>query len=814
MIFLYSNGIGDKRYLLSEKQKYSVGRAQADIPLLDDNSISREHAIIHVSADAVQIEDPGSKYGVYLNANDIKLNHALPKKESMAMQVGDIVRFGRLTNIWRLEKIVINCCTSTIDANELPALEQLLRIVNGNLQRVWNEFCTHLVMPNVTITIKGKPLNHDSHTLNEQMTNLHSVQIVLQSMVQGVPIVTPAYWTAYVECVRENRQQLPNVNDFVPEINEQFIRKTPNLLHVNLRRQRLFQGKTFVFMTRRHMAAFESIIKLAHGNCDYLEKNRFVKKDLLKKEIIPVVCKTTGQSQATQDINNVVDYIGKHGRRAIPDTELSLAILHCDTVRYCNPDFKMQKCFEVHTIDLTERDGEVIVEETPEPIMRASDQVPASEICLPESIGLTHDTVSNRRIDSSAVYSECAGNAECEMEEVNDQMAQPSTSGMNLGKRRRRLPSDDAPGVEQNVEKKSKLNDGEPNDIEPTINSEPSHTSNLSGFLATQNRFKKPNAEAPVTQQSQQTQIAAAERRKRAIDALKSLSDDEDNNNDADENPFAFAGRKTAKRAKGNRFETVAPTNDADDDVDGGFNFSIRQPQRNRVGASQRKNSTSSPTNSSADATSVLLPVNRTTAEKSMRLLYIKPVETSSDGWLSRAFKKDVSIADGAENAAAWPGKIKIKEEKLEEWEMTEEEKKCKWLKSLANAIEIKKFNVAITRRCAADETDGNVSALNGTVRNFKKFVKVKINEIKIQLKFSIFQLNFLSCLLHSETELHYADDCGPNEAGEHHHQSICPHLNEITTFRENTKSLLLFTFYIRISLLLLYISLVLSVCH
>lgn len=750
MIFFYSNGAGEKRYLLSEKQKYSVGRAQADIPLLADNSISREHAIIHVSADAVQIEDPGSKYGVYLNSNDIKLNQALPKNESVAMQVGDIVRFGRLTNIWRLEKIAINCCTSTVDANQLPALTELLRIVNGNLQRVWNEFCTHLVMPNVTITIKGKPLIHDSHAPNEQMTDFHSVQIVLQSMVQGVPIVTPAYWTAYIECVRENRQHLPNVNDFVPEINEQFIRKNPNLLHVNLRRQRLFQGKTFIFMTRRHMAAFESIIKLAHGNCDYLEKNRFVKKDLLKEEIIPVVFKTAGQSQATQDINNVVDYLGKHGRRAVSETELSLAILHCSIERYCNPDFQMQKCFEMNTIDLTEGDGEVIVEETPAPRTNESDLVPASEIILPESIGLTDDTVSNRKIDSSAVYSECAEGGECDMAAPNDQLAQPSTSGMNLGKRRRRLPSDDADdaAIEQNVEKKSKSDDAVPDDIAVATNSQSSQSSNLSGFLATQNRFKKPNAPVPlIEQQSQQTQIAAAERRKRAIEALKSLSDDEDNNNDADENPFAFAARKTAKRAKLNRFESAATTNDdGDDDADGGFNFSSRIPQRNRGGVSQQKNSTGATTSSSAGETSVLMPANRSVAENSIRMLYIKPVETGTDGWLSRAFKKDVSIADGAENAVALPGKIKIKEEKLEEWEMTEDEKKLKWLKSLANAIEVKKFNFTFTRRpnyCAADETDGNVSALNGTIRNFKTFVKVKkFNSIfEFLINFSIFLL-------------------------------------------------------------------------
>lgn len=135
-----------------------MGRAQADISLDGDNSISRVHAIIHVSTDAIKIEDPGSKYGVYLNANDIKLNQPLTKNEPAALKVGDIVRFGRLSNIWRLERIVLNCCTSTVDQNHLQELLELLRIVNGKYQQIWDEFCTHLVMPNVTITKKGKPI--------------------------------------------------------------------------------------------------------------------------------------------------------------------------------------------------------------------------------------------------------------------------------------------------------------------------------------------------------------------------------------------------------------------------------------------------------------------------------------------------------------------------------------------------------------------------------------------------------------------------------------------------------------------------------
>lgn len=138
-----------------------MGRTHADIQMMDDNTISRTHAIIYVSPYEVKIEDPGSKYGVFLNSNDIKLNLPISKNEPKILQIGDVVRFGRFNNIWRLEKIAINCCTSTIDTQDMAQLNELLRTVNGNVQRTWNELCTHLVMPNVTVTIKGKPSMHD-----------------------------------------------------------------------------------------------------------------------------------------------------------------------------------------------------------------------------------------------------------------------------------------------------------------------------------------------------------------------------------------------------------------------------------------------------------------------------------------------------------------------------------------------------------------------------------------------------------------------------------------------------------------------------
>lgn len=550
---------------------------------------------------------------------------------------------------------------------------------------------------------------------------------------------------------------MPDVNDFVPPINEQFIIKDPRLLHVNLRRQRLFQGKTLVFMLRSHMLVYESVIKLAQGECDFLQNNPFRKENLLNKDYIPIVYKMSDQSQNTQDIDSVIDYIVTNGRRVVSESEISLAILYCSIERYCNPDYRMQKFFEMETVDLTKVAGAVLAEETP--ALRAPELLKASDIFVPESVDVTDEIDLNNRIDSSAVYSENADQVECEKMDESNQLARPSTSGMYLGKRGRhrsddkcaddenaakrsksnvpvpkeknRRRSDEPPVVDGNAAKKSKSYDAVAEKIADSSNFEPhqsqSQSQSFSGFLTTQNRFKiPPVAPAVAAEQSQQTQIDSAERRKRALDLLNVPSNDEDNNNDDDDNPFKLLRKKAAKQPRLNRVE-LARTNDADDTD--GFDFPSRPSQRIRGGLSQQK--ATAPNASSAANTTVFMPFKRSAIEKTIGMTHVRPVEATTDGWLSCAFKKDVSVGNGTESAtvaAALPTKIKIKEEKLEEWEMTDEQKKQKWLKSLDTAIQVKTFNVTFTRRSdssVGDETDANTAA----TKNFKTFVKVTFSK-------------------------------------------------------------------------------------
>lgn len=143
-------------YLLADSKKYTVGRAlQNDLSLKDDTSVSREHAIIYRSSSGVRVEDLNSKYGVYVNS-DIDKNKEIPKKTAVELKIGNIVRFGRMGNTFRLENIEIKVCTSTLSQDETEKLIKQLKVIDGVLMPTWNTECTHLVMPNVTVMMTKK----------------------------------------------------------------------------------------------------------------------------------------------------------------------------------------------------------------------------------------------------------------------------------------------------------------------------------------------------------------------------------------------------------------------------------------------------------------------------------------------------------------------------------------------------------------------------------------------------------------------------------------------------------------------------------
>lgn len=93
--------------------KVTVGRSHSDdmnLMLSDDITCSRIHAIINCSDRGIAIEDV-SKYGVFLN-NGISSNKRIGSGHEVKLEVGDVVRFGRMKSIFQVGKYSKNARVS------------------------------------------------------------------------------------------------------------------------------------------------------------------------------------------------------------------------------------------------------------------------------------------------------------------------------------------------------------------------------------------------------------------------------------------------------------------------------------------------------------------------------------------------------------------------------------------------------------------------------------------------------------------------------------------------------------------------------
>lgn len=584
---------------------------------------------------------------------------------------------------------------------------------------------------------------------------------VLQSLAYGVPIISPKYWDAYIECARQHKTELPSSKDFIPDITEPYIIKEPGMMDVHLDRQRLFQNKTFVFMVKRHMDQFESIIKLAAGKCVSVSEGKVRKSFLLKNECIPIQYTPSHNSQCSTDIEDVVKYIQKNGRRLISESEIGLAILHRSIDRFCNPDRKMVADFEPESVDPKNIIKDILIEETPQ--ARNTEQPVPSSSVIPESDDLTGTEPNNNLRASDAVDLDkpstssprkslrlstrtnvstnfpSAETSKKQKRKLNDENEQP-----------KHVASEEMDPVQSVPAKKQKTNDeiqGENSSarfIEPMPSASHSQL-NFSGFISTQDRRKRLQAQSPVESPQKRTEMSTREGRKRAIDMLAGDSDDNNDDNDAAANLFNFNRRpKRAKTSKDTQRRILDDNdNDDEDDVDLGgnlFNFAkkrgtARQTQNKQKTTQNKSNEATEIDGHSVDESrnSYKKPFQRS-MNRSFNRTTVVPIDIvlapkCETEWLTTKMKQELNLNEQPESNASTSNSVKVKEEKLEEWEMTAEDKKRKWVKSLANVFKVRNIEVNMSRRSVADETDSVFShsahtTLNKT-KNFKKFVKV-----------------------------------------------------------------------------------------
>ncbi len=242
---------------------------------------------------------------------------------AVQLKDGDTIRFGYIDFTWKLEKVEIVVVTSTLNVAEKNNLQKDVSTLGGKLIDQWSDTCTHLVVKNLTLTVK-----------------------VLQGLCHAIPIIKPEYFRAMLASIRSNGT-LPKVETYQPQIVERVVGGSASSLIPNIDRKRLFVGKTFVFMNSKQMETFDGIIKCGMGECSSLDTKKWQKRSLIKPGVI-VINDTSSSTQsqvAEQTANELNDFLRSKGSRMVPASEISLAVLHVSLEKFCNPNYKLKDNF-------------------------------------------------------------------------------------------------------------------------------------------------------------------------------------------------------------------------------------------------------------------------------------------------------------------------------------------------------------------------------------------------------------------------------------------------------------------------------------
>ncbi|XP_068149625.1 nibrin [Drosophila tropicalis] len=299
----------EKFVLLPIKKFYTVGRLSTDLILKDDLSISRTHVRLHLpqtgTDQELRIEDLGSKYGTFLNA-DIAKNKKMEAKVLMPVKVGSSVRFGAMSSIWHVTQLNLVTATSSLTRPQIQELEQLLKPLGGSVVQNWTNECNYLTMNEASVTLK-----------------------LLHALLDHTPIVTCSFWRDLLQAAR-----CVHVTDGWPQPQDY----QPTNIDVKWRpeRTKLFEGKTFVFMNRKHFDMYGLVVQKAGGACKDLISG--VRKTFLtKKDVIVIQYVPSTQSQATETINSIQEILEQAGLRIIQEYEIGMALINCSTKEFCNP---------------------------------------------------------------------------------------------------------------------------------------------------------------------------------------------------------------------------------------------------------------------------------------------------------------------------------------------------------------------------------------------------------------------------------------------------------------------------------------------
>ncbi|XP_012999488.1 nibrin isoform X2 [Cavia porcellus] len=302
--------------------EYVVGRKNCAILIDNDQSISRNHAVLtaNISVTNLQTHEiptltikDNSKYGTFVNEE--KMQNGL----SRTLKTGDRVTFGVFESKFRVEYEPLVACSSCLDVSGKTALNQAILQLGGLTVNNWTEECTHLVMVSIKVTIK-----------------------TICALICGCPIVKPEYFTEFVKAI-ESKQQLPQVESFYPPVDEPAINGKTIDLSGRQERKQIFKGKTFIFLNAKQHKKLSSAVVFGGGEARLITEENEEKDSFFSAPGMCVVDTGITDTQILipdsqkKWIHSIVDTLQRQGLRPIPEAEIGLAVIFMTTENYCNP---------------------------------------------------------------------------------------------------------------------------------------------------------------------------------------------------------------------------------------------------------------------------------------------------------------------------------------------------------------------------------------------------------------------------------------------------------------------------------------------
>ncbi|XP_007488139.2 nibrin isoform X1 [Monodelphis domestica] len=312
---------GDSYRLLVDVD-YVVGRKNCGILLEDDQSISRNHALLTVRHSVTNLSQASeipmltikdnSKYGTFINEE--KMQNGIP----LPLKTGDRVTFGVFESKFKVEYEPLVACPSCLDVSGKTVLNQAVLQLGGLIVNNWTEECTHLVMVSVKVTIK-----------------------TICALICGRPIVKPDYFTEFLKAIRTKKRP-PKLESFYPPIDEPAINNENLDLSSRKERKQIFSGKTFIFLNAKQHKKLSPAILLGGGEAKLAtEEDKEAATSFLTPGTCVVDAGLTNSQALVPDsvriwIRSIMDMLQSHHLRAIPEAEIGLAVIFMSTETYCN----------------------------------------------------------------------------------------------------------------------------------------------------------------------------------------------------------------------------------------------------------------------------------------------------------------------------------------------------------------------------------------------------------------------------------------------------------------------------------------------